>query len=108
MSPPMTRVNQNRGSLRRRMYLALSVPWGAILVLASISAYYVASSAAREVHDRWLSDAVNTLAQLEIMPSVEPLQLTQLTGRIVLWDADDQTWFRVVSTSGETLAGSSD
>jgi len=94
-------------SLQRRLYTALIVPLCAILVLSSATAYYLAVRFAREVHDRWLSDSVNSLAQIvERGPAGAKLEMSESVGRLFRWDAEDQTWFRLVSPLRGTVAGS--
>ncbi len=50
-------------SLQRRMDIALLYPICLVMVLAAISAYYVAAHFSRVVHDHWLTDSVNSLAE---------------------------------------------
>ena len=93
-------------SLRRRLYTALVLPLCIILGLSSAVAYDLAVRFAREVHDRWLSDSVNSLAQIvERGPAGAKLEMSEAVGRLFRWDAEDQTWFRLDSSLRGTIAG---
>jgi len=93
-------------SLRRRMDLALLFPLCAILALAAIIAYYLAAHFSRVVHDRWLSDSVNSLAQVVSRgPQGVRLDLSGSARALFAWDAEDRTWLRLLSLSRGTLAG---
>jgi len=94
-------------SLRRRMTIAILLPLAAILVLAAILAYYLASHFTRVVHDRWLSDSVNSLAQaVSRQPGSARLELSEPARRLVAWDAEDRTWLRLDAASGGLITGS--
>ena len=94
-------------SIQRRMDAALLVPLGAIMVLAAIISFYLATHFARVVHDRWLSDSVNSLAQVVSSgPRGVQLDLNESARALFGWDAEDRTWFRLVSPTRGTIAGS--
>ncbi len=94
-------------SLQRRMDAALLVPLCAIMVLAAIISYYLAAHFARIVHDRWLSDSVNSLAQvISSGPRGVELDLNGPARALFGWDAEDRTWFRLLSPTRGTIAGS--
>lgn len=96
-------------SLRAQLFRALVLPWCAILVLSAAIAYAIADHFVRVVHDRWLSDAVNSLAQLtESGPEGARLVLSDAAARLVQWDAEDRSWFRLESPRRGTVAGSAD
>lgn len=95
-------------SLQRRMDLALLYPICLVMVLAAIVAYYVAVHFSRVVHDHWLSDSVNSLAQaIAPSPNGARLELDDRVRALIVWDAEDRTWYRLVSPTRGTIGGSS-
>ena len=103
----MPQPERGRLSLRRQLFRALVLPWLAILLCSASIAYAIADHFARVVHDRWLSDSVNSLAQItERGPDGAQLVLTDAAARLAQWDAEDQSWFRLVSSHRGTVAGS--
>jgi two-component system sensor histidine kinase TctE len=96
-------------SLQRRMDLALLYPICLVMLLAAASAYYLAVHFSRVVHDHWLSDSVNSLAQA-IAPGPEGarLDLNERARALIGWDAEDRTWYRLVSPTRGTVGGSTE
>src|SRR5689334_16846878 len=102
---PATEVSST--SLQRRMDLALLYPICLVMVLAAASAYYLAVHFSRVVHDHWLSDSVNSLAQaIARGPTGAQLELDERARAFIGWDAEDRTWYRLVSPTRGTLGGS--
>ena len=96
-------------SLQRRMDLALLYPICIVMLLAAVSTYYLAVHFSRVVHDHWLSDSVNSLAQtIAPGPNGAHLELDQQARALIGWDAEDRTWYRLVSPTRGTIGGSSD
>jgi two-component system sensor histidine kinase TctE len=96
-------------SLQRRMDLALLYPICLVMVLAAVSAYYVAVHFSRVVHDHWLSDSVNSLAEaIAPGPNGAQLELNERARALIVWDAEDRTWYRLVSPTRGTIGGSND
>ena len=96
-------------SLQRRMDLALLYPICLVMVLAAVSAYYVAAHFSRVVHDHWLSDSVNSLAEaIAPGPNGAELELNERVRALIVWDAEDRTWYRLVSPTRGTIGGSND
>ncbi|MEJ0038703.1 MAG: sensor histidine kinase [Gammaproteobacteria bacterium] len=93
-------------SLQRRMDLALLYPICLVMVLAAVTAYYVAVHFSRVVHDHWLSDSANSIAQA-IAPSPDGarLDLDERARALVGWDAEDHIWYRLVSPTRGTVGG---
>jgi two-component system sensor histidine kinase TctE len=85
------------------------LPWCAILLSSAGIAYAIADHFVRVVHDRWLSDAVNSLAQLtEAGPDGVRLVMSDAAARLAQWDAEDRSWFRLESQRRGAVAGSAD
>ena len=96
-------------SLQRRMDLALLYPICLVMVLAAVSAYYLAVHFSRVVHDHWLSDSVNSLAQaIAPGPDGAHLDLDEHARALIGWDAEDRIWYRLVSPTRGTIGGSND
>src|SRR5206468_3836178 len=96
-------------SLQRRMDLALLYPICLVMLLAAVSTYYLAAHFTRQVHDHWLSDSVNSLAQaIARAPNGAHLDLDDRAVKLIGWDAEDTTWYRLVSPTRGTVGGSND
>ena len=96
-------------SLQRRMDLALLYPICLVMVLAAVSAYYVAAHFSRVVHDHWLSDSVNSLAEaIAPGPNGALVELDERERALIVWDAEDRTWYRLISPTRGTIDGSND
>jgi two-component system, OmpR family, sensor histidine kinase TctE len=77
------------------------------MLLAAVSTYYLATYFSRQVHDHWLSDSVHSLAQaVERGPGGAHLDLDDRAVRLIGWDAEDKTWYRLVSPTRGTVGGS--
>lgn len=96
-------------SLQRRMDLALLYPICLVMVLAAVSTYYVAAHFSRVVHDHWLTDSVNSLAEaIAPGPKGAQLELDERERALIVWDAEDRTWYRLDSPTRGTIDGSTD
>src|SRR3954468_9247455 len=105
----MSPTDSSGTSLQRRMDLALLYPICLVMVLAAVSAYYVAAHFSRVVHDHWLSDSVNSLAEaIAPGPNGAQLELDERARALIVWDAEDRTWYRLVSPTRGTIGGSND
>jgi len=105
----MSPTDPSGTSLQRRMDIALLYPICLVMVLAAVSAYYVAAHFSRVVHDHWLTDSVNSLAEaIAPGPSGARLELDERERALIVWDAEDRTWYRLVSPSRGTISGSND
>jgi two-component system, OmpR family, sensor histidine kinase TctE len=94
-------------SLQRKMQLALILPLCLILALSSALALFLTMHFVRVVHDRWLDDSVNSLAEVIVSgPTGASLELSEATGKVFRWDAQDLTWYRLESPTRGTIAGS--
>ena len=104
---PATEVSST--SLQRRMDLALLYPICLVMLLAAGSTYYLAAHFTRQVHDHWLIDSVNSLAQAIAQgPGGAHLDLDDRAIKLIGWDAEDTTWYRLVSPARGTVGGSND
>src|SRR3569833_214428 len=96
-------------SLQRRMDLALLYPICLVMLLAAVTAYYVAAHFSRVVHDHWLSDSVNSLAEaIATGPDGAQLELDERARALIVRDAEDRTWYRLVSPTRGTIGGSNE
>ena len=96
-------------SLQRRMDVALLYPICLVMLLAAVSAYYLAVHFSRVVHDHWLSDSVNSLAQaIAPGPNGARLDLDAQARALIGWDAEDRTWYRLISPTRGTVGGSTE
>src|SRR3569833_883406 len=96
-------------SLQRRMDLALLYPICLVMLLAAVTAYYVAAHFSRVVHDHWLSDSVNSLAEaIAPGPNGAQLELDERARALIVWDAEDRTWYRLVSPTRGTIGGANE
>jgi two-component system sensor histidine kinase TctE len=91
------------------MDLALLYPICVVMLLAAAGAYYLAVHFSRVVHDHWLSDTLNSLAQaIAPGPNGAQLDLDERARALIGWDAEDRTWYRLVSPTRGTVGGSTE
>jgi two-component system sensor histidine kinase TctE len=95
-----------RRSLRSRLFGALLPSMIALFIASGTASYYAARYYANQVHDRWLVDTAEALAQRvsggQGRPSVD---LPEAAMQILQWDAADATWFQVRGARSGHLAG---
>ena len=101
-----TDVPDPRPSLRSRLLRRLVPPILALFVASGALSYVGARYHADSVHDRWLVDSVEALAQ-RVVPARggAALDLPEAARQLLQWDAADTTWFQVIGPGGEHLAG---
>lgn len=102
MTQPQTR--SSRPSLRKRLLLLLLIPMGLLLLLDTVVSYGVSLAYANRVHDRDLSEDVQTLATMvgdqQLGDNLSP------QARFLLeYDPDGRSYFSVRSSLHGLLAG---
>jgi two-component system sensor histidine kinase TctE len=93
-------------SLRSRLLRRLMPPLLALFVVSGTLSYFGARYHANEVHDRWLVDSVEALAQRVTLSRGTPsLDLPEAARQILQWDPDDTTWYEVRGERSGHIAG---
>jgi two-component system sensor histidine kinase TctE len=97
-------------SLRTHLLLWLVPPVVGIIIISSIASYTLALRFATAAYDAGLFDAARSLAQqIRFTPSgAAELSLPRAATEILVSDPYDHIYYRVVSASGTTVAGSDD
>ena len=96
----------SRRSLRSRLLRRLLPPLVALFAVSGTLSYLGANWHADEVHDRWLVDSAEALAQrVTLSRGVPALDLPEAARQILQFDAADTTWFEVIGSRGGHLAG---
>jgi signal transduction histidine kinase len=95
-----------RASLRTRLLQRLLPPLLALFAVSGTLSYLVARYHANEVHDRWLVDSAEALAQRVTSSRGAPaLDLPEAARQILQFDSADTTWFEVVGPRSGHVAG---
>jgi two-component system sensor histidine kinase TctE len=95
-----------RASLRTRLLRRLLPPLLALFAVSGTLSYLVARYHANEVHDRWLVDSAEALAQRVTLSRGAPaLDLPEAARQILQFDSADTTWFEVVGPRSGHVAG---
>ncbi len=95
-----------RRSLRSRLLRRLLPPLLALFAVSGTLSYLVARYHANEVHDRWLVDSAEALAQRVTLSRGAPaLDLPEAARQILQFDSADTTWFEVVGPRSGHVAG---
>lgn len=95
-----------RGSLRSRLLWRLLPPLLALFAVSGTVSYVAARHHANEVHDRWLVDSAEALAQRVTFSRGAPaLDLPEAARQILQFDSADTTWFEVVGPRSGHVAG---
>jgi two-component system sensor histidine kinase TctE len=95
-----------RFSLRTRLLRRLLPPLIALFAVSGTLSYLGARYHANEVHDRWLVDSAEALAQRVTLSRGAPaLDLPEAARQILQFDSADTTWFEVVGPRSGHVAG---
>jgi two-component system sensor histidine kinase TctE len=95
-----------RHSLRSRLLRRLLPMLLALFAVSGTLSYFVARHHANEVHDRWLVDSAEALAQrVTASRGVPSLDLPEAARQILQFDSADTTWFEVLGSLGGHVAG---
>jgi two-component system sensor histidine kinase TctE len=101
-APPPAR----RSSLRSRQLARLLPPVIALFAVSGTLSYLGARYHANAVHDRWLVDSAEALAQRVTLSRGQPaLDLPEAARQILQWDSSDTTWFEVRGEVSGHIAG---
>jgi two-component system sensor histidine kinase TctE len=94
------------GSLRSRLLRRLLPPLLVLFAVSGTMSYLAARHHANEVHDRWLVDSAEALAQRVTLSRGAPaLDLPEAARQILQFDAADTTWFELVGPRSGHVAG---
>ncbi|MEI7444295.1 MAG: sensor histidine kinase [Burkholderiales bacterium] len=105
MAEPASRTHPPR-SLRSRLLVRLLPPLLLLFAVSGTLSYLGARYHANEVHDRWLVDTAEALAQQVTFARGQPsLDLPEAARKILQWDSADTTWFQVRGESSGHIAG---
>ncbi len=93
-------------SLRSRLLRRLLPPLLALFAVSGTLSYLGAAYHANSVHDRWLVDSAEALAQRVTLARGAPsLDLPEAARQILQWDSADTTWFQVQGEQSGHIAG---
>ena len=93
-------------SLRQRLLIRLLPALLALFAVSGTLSYWGADFHANEVHDRWLVDTAEALAQQVTFARGQPaVDLPEAARKILQWDSADTTWFQVRGEQSGHLAG---
>jgi two-component system, OmpR family, sensor histidine kinase TctE len=101
-----TPVAGGHRSLRNRLLMRLVPPLLALFAVSGTLSFLGARYHANEVHDRWLVDSAEALAQrVTLGPGRAMLDLPEAAQQILQWDASDTMWFEVRGARSGHIAG---
>jgi signal transduction histidine kinase len=93
-------------SLRSRLLVRLLPPLVALFAVSGTLSYLGARYHANEVHDRWLVDTAEALAQrVTLARGLPSVDLPEAARQILQWDSADTTWFQVRGEQSGHIAG---
>lgn len=93
-------------SLRSRLLARLLPPLVALFAVSGTLSFLGARYHANEVHDRWLVDTAEALAQQVTFGRGQPaVDLPEAARKILQWDSADATWFEVRGEASGHIAG---
>lgn len=96
----------NKVSLRASLLLRLGALVLASLAVDAIACYFTALHFSNLVYDRWLVDSARSLSQaVKIADGQTRFDLPAIGLQVFQFDEIDQTYFRVRTASGATIAG---
>ena len=104
--PASGAVQRPAVSLRSQLLTRLLPPLLALFAVSGTLSYLGASHYADLVHDRWLVDSAEALAQRVTLSRGTPfLDLPEAARQILQWDTDDTTWYEVRGLRSGHIAG---
>lgn len=97
---------QNTTSLKTKILFRLVIPLIVFVVVDTVLSYFVTVHYVDQAYDRWLLDSARSLGQeIKIKHNKIVVELPPEALEIIKWDEQDETYFKIVSSEGETLAG---
>jgi len=104
--PASGAVRRPAVSLRSQLLTRLLPPLLALFAVSGTLSYLGARHYADLVHDRWLVDSAEALAQRVTLSRGTPsLDLPEAARQILQWDNDDTTWYEVRGLRSGHIAG---
>jgi len=98
-------MSKNR-SLKTEMLFRLVIPLIFFVIVDAVLSYFVTLHYVDQAYDRWLLDSARSLAQeVKVRAGKVVVELPPAALEIFKWDEQDKTYFKIVSTEQETLAG---
>ncbi|MGZ8191683.1 MAG: sensor histidine kinase [Methylococcaceae bacterium] len=98
-------MNKNR-SLKTEILFRLVIPLIFFVIFDAVLSYFVTLHYVDQAYDRWLLDSARSLAQeIKVRAGKVVVELPPAALEIFKWDEQDKTYFKIISTEQETLAG---
>ncbi|MDO9106386.1 MAG: sensor histidine kinase N-terminal domain-containing protein [Methylovulum sp.] len=98
-------MSKNR-SLKTEMLFRLVIPLIFFVVVDAVLSYFVTLHYVDQAYDRWLLDSARSLAQeIKVRQGKVVVELPPAALEIFKWDEQDKTYFKIITTEQETLAG---
>ncbi|MBE0470044.1 MAG: sensor histidine kinase N-terminal domain-containing protein [Methyloprofundus sp.] len=93
-------------SLKSAIVVRLIMPALMFIILETIISYFVTLHYVDEAYDRWLLDSARSLVQeVKVADNKVYTDLSASALEIFKWDAQDQTYFKVIAEKSGLLAG---
>ncbi|MDP2903446.1 MAG: sensor histidine kinase N-terminal domain-containing protein [Methylovulum sp.] len=98
-------MNKNR-SLKTEILFRLVIPLIFFVIVDAVLSYFVTLHYVDQAYDRWLLDSARSLAQeIKVRQGKAVVELPAAALEIFKWDEEDKTYFKIISTEQEALAG---
>ncbi|MDD2660929.1 MAG: sensor histidine kinase N-terminal domain-containing protein [Methylococcales bacterium] len=98
-------MNRNR-SLKTEMLFRLVIPLILFVIFDAVLSYFVTLHYVDEAYDRWLLDSARSLTQeIKVRDGQVFVELPTAALEIFKWDEQDKTYFKIISSEQEILAG---
>ncbi len=98
----------NNNSLKNEILFRLVIPLIFFVIVDAVLSYFVTLHYVDEAYDRWLQDSARSLTQdIKLQQGKVVVELPPAALAIFNWDEQDRTYFKIISTEQELLAGDS-
>jgi two-component system sensor histidine kinase TctE len=93
-------------SLKTEILFRLVIPLIFFVLVDAVLSYFVTVHYVDQAYDRWLLDSARSLSQeIKVRSNKVVVDLPPEALEIFKWDAQDKTYFKIISSEQETLAG---
>ncbi|WP_019864209.1 sensor histidine kinase [Methylovulum miyakonense] len=93
-------------SLKSEILLRLVIPLLFFVIVDAVLSYFVTVHYVDQAYDRWLLDSARSLIQeIKVRQGKVVVELPPEALEIFKWDEQDKTYFKIISTEQEMLAG---
>ncbi|MGZ8956143.1 MAG: sensor histidine kinase N-terminal domain-containing protein, partial [Methylovulum sp.] len=93
-------------SLKSEILFRLVIPLIFFVLIDAVLSYFVTLHYVDEAYDRWLLDSAKSLTQrIKVHDGKVVAELPPAALEIFKWDEGDETYFKIISTEKEMLAG---